>query len=61
MIDLAGHFVLGHVDGIGYLEEVRQEGDFYWTTFRYPSSLTSNIVRKGSIAVDGISLTLAGV
>ena len=30
-----GHFVLGHVDGIGYLEEVRQEGDFYWTTFRY--------------------------
>ena len=56
-----GHFVLGHVDGIGYLEEVRQEGDFYWTTFRYPSSLTSNIVRKGSIAVDGISLTLAGV
>ena len=56
-----GHFVLGHVDGIGYLDEVRQEGEFYWATFRYPSSLASYIVRKGSIAVDGISLTVAGV
>ncbi len=56
-----GHFVLGHVDGIGYLDEVRQEGEFYWATFRYPSSLTSYIVSKGSIAVDGISLTVAGV
>ena len=56
-----GHFVLGHVDEIGHVDEVRQKADFYWATFRYPSSLAPHIVRKGSIAVDGISLTVAGL
>ena len=56
-----GHFVLGHVDEIGHVDEVRQEADFYWVTFRYPSALAPYIVRKGSIAVDGISLTAAGL
>ena len=56
-----GHFVQGHVDATGTIEELRQEGDSWWVTVKYPSSLSAHIVRKGSITVDGISLTVAGV
>jgi riboflavin synthase len=56
-----GHFVLGHVDATGSIEELRQDGDAWWVTVKFPPSLASQIVRKGSIAVDGISLTVAGV
>lgn len=56
-----GHFVQGHVDGTGTIEEVRRDGDSWWMTVKYPPSLAAMIVRKGSIAVDGISLTVAGV
>jgi riboflavin synthase len=56
-----GHFVQGHVDATGSIEEIRQEGDSWWVTVKFPPSLASQIVRKGSIAVDGISLTVAGV
>jgi riboflavin synthase len=56
-----GHFVQGHVDATGAIEELRQDGDSWWVTVKYPSLLSSHIVRKGSIAVDGISLTVAGV
>jgi riboflavin synthase len=58
---LGGHFVQGHVDATGTLEEIRQDGDSYWITVRFPPLLAPYIVRKGSIAVDGISLTVAGV
>jgi riboflavin synthase len=58
---LGGHFVQGHVDGTGTVEEIRQEGESWWITIRYPPDMAANIVRKGSIAVDGISLTVAGV
>ena len=58
---LGGHFVQGHVDGTGTLEDVRHEGDCHWITVRYPMFLAAFIVRKGSIAVDGISLTVAGL
>ena len=58
---LGGHFVQGHVDATGTIEELRAEGDSYWLTVRYPSALASFIVRKGSIAVNGISLTVAGL
>jgi riboflavin synthase len=58
---LGGHFVQGHVDATGTLEDVRQDGDSFWLTFSYPALLAPYIVRKGSIAVDGISLTVAGV
>ncbi len=58
---LGGHFVQGHVDGTGTLEELRHEGDSHWLTVAYPASLAAFIVRKGSIAVDGISLTVAGL
>ena len=58
---VGGHFVQGHVDATGTVEEMRQDGDFWWVTIRFPSSIASQIVRKGSIAVDGVSLTVAGV
>lgn len=58
---IGGHFVQGHVDATGTIEALRQEGDSYWLTVRYPPMLAPFIVRKGSIAVDGISLTVAGL
>jgi riboflavin synthase len=58
---VGGHFVQGHVDATGTIEEIRQDGDAYWVTIRFPPQIASYIVRKGSIAVDGISLTVAGV
>jgi riboflavin synthase len=58
---LGGHFVQGHVDAPGRIEEIREEGDSHWITVQYPSQLERYIVRKGSIAVDGVSLTVAGV
>jgi riboflavin synthase len=56
-----GHFVQGHVDGIGILEDSRPEADFLWLTISFPADLAPYIARKGSIAVDGISLTVAGL
>ena len=58
---LGGHFVQGHVDGVGTCEQVRQEGESYRMTFVYPSELAAFIVQKGSIAVNGVSLTVAGL
>jgi riboflavin synthase len=56
-----GHFVQGHVDAVGYIEELRAEADFHWMTVSFPPHVTPYIVHKGSIAVDGISLTVAGL
>ena len=58
---LDGHFVLGHVDGVGTIEEIRAEGESYWFTVEFPPALAPYFIRKGSIAVDGISLTIAGL
>jgi riboflavin synthase len=58
---IGGHFVQGHVDATGHIDEIRRERDSWWVTVKYPRQLAAYIVRKGSIAVDGISLTVAGV
>jgi riboflavin synthase len=58
---VGGHFVQGHVDATGSLEDLRKDGDSYWLTVRFPRELARYIVQKGSIAVDGISLTVASV
>ncbi len=58
---LGGHFVQGHVDATATIEEIRPDGDSFWITIGFPPLLAPYIVRKGSIAVDGISLTVAGV
>jgi riboflavin synthase len=56
-----GHFVQGHVDAVGHIEELRQDAEFHWLTVSFPSQLAPYFVHKGSIAVDGISLTVAGL
>jgi riboflavin synthase len=58
---LGGHFVTGHIDALGTLQERREEGawSFFW--FRVPESLTRQMAGKGSVAVDGVSLTLVDV
>jgi riboflavin synthase len=56
-----GHFVLGHVDGVGVVEEIRAEGDSRWLTIGFQPVLAPYFIRKGSITVDGISLTVAGL
>jgi riboflavin synthase len=56
-----GHFVQGHVDGTGTVDDTRDEGDAHWLTIRFPAALAALLIRKGSIAVDGISLTVAGL
>jgi len=56
---LGGHFVQGHVDAIGHIQEIRAEADFHWITVTFPRHLAPYVIQKGSIAVDGISLTVA--
>jgi riboflavin synthase len=56
---LGGHFVQGHVDAVGVVEELRPDADFHWLTVSYPKALSPFLVSKGSIAIDGISLTVA--
>src|SRR5262249_25621273 len=58
---LGGHFVTGHIDGLGTLDSRNDEGD--WSTFRFqsPPELMRQMASKGSIAVDGVSLTLVDV
>ena len=56
-----GHFVLGHVDAVGVIEEIRTEGDSHWLTIGFPPELAPYFIRKGSVAVEGISLTVAGL
>ncbi len=56
---LGGHFVLGHVDGVAVLQALRAESGSYWLEFSLPAELAPLVIPKGSIAVDGISLTVA--
>ena len=58
---VGGHFVQGHVDGTGRIEGIRHEAEFHWISVAFPAALSPYLVRKGSIAVDGISLTVAGL
>ncbi|NOT25236.1 MAG: riboflavin synthase [Acidobacteria bacterium] len=56
-----GHFVQGHVDGTGVVQSVRPDGDSHWLTISLDRSLAPYCIPKGSIAVDGISLTIAAL
>ena len=55
---LGGHFVQGHVDGVGVVDEIKQDGEWTNMFFRLPTELAAQLVPKGSITVDGISLTV---
>jgi riboflavin synthase len=58
---LGGHLVSGHVDGVGQLLERRPVGDAVWMAFQAPDELAPFLAEKGSIAVDGVSLTVNAV
>jgi riboflavin synthase len=58
---LGGHYVQGHVDGVGSVRSVEPEGDGKRIWFDAPSELLRYVVEKGSMAVQGTSLTVAGV
>lgn len=56
-----GHFVQGHVDGIGTIRDLRVEGDACWLKVIFPPELAPFFVTRGSVALDGVSLTLAAL
>ena len=58
---LGGHFVQGHVDGLGTVDLVDRSGEWVTMWFRVPAELARQMVSKGSIAVDGVSLTVVDV
>ena len=58
---LEGHFVLGHIDGVATITKIEKKPKEVKIWFRIPKKLTKYIVKKGSIALDGISLTLVDV
>lgn len=58
---LAGHIVQGHVDGVGEVRDVAEEGNSVRISIAPPCELMRYIVEKGSVAVDGVSLTVASV
>ena len=59
--ELGGHIVLGHVDGVGTVESVVPENDSLRYRFKVPKQLMAQIASKGSIAVDGVSLTVNAI
>ena len=58
---LEGHFVLGHVDGVGTITKIQKKPKEVQVWFEVPKNLAKYVVKKGSIAVDGISLTVVDV
>lgn len=56
-----GHIVTGHIDGIGTISAARREENAVWVTVEAPQHIMELIVEKGSVAVDGVSLTVAGL
>jgi riboflavin synthase len=56
---VGGHFVQGHVDATGTLIDLRQDAEFTWMAFTFPSEAAAYLIPKGAVAVDGISLTVA--
>nr|WP_297274570.1 riboflavin synthase [uncultured Agathobaculum sp.] len=56
-----GHIVSGHIDGTGTIASQQREDNAVWVTVRAPAALLRYIVEKGSIAIDGVSLTVAAV
>ena len=56
-----GHIVSGHIDGIGTIKSIRQDGNAVWFQIKTDEAIMDGIVEKGSITIDGISLTVAAV
>jgi riboflavin synthase len=58
---IGGHFVTGHVDGVGRIAAVERDGETARVAVEYPSALGRYLARKGSVCVDGVSLTVNDV
>ncbi len=58
---LEGHFVLGHVDGVGIIKKIQKKPKEVQIWFEVPKNLLKYVVKKGSIAIDGISLTVVEI
>ena len=58
---LGGHFVQGHVDGLGTVWDVREDGFSHVVSIGAPPEIMRYVIEKGSIAVDGVSLTVSGL
>jgi riboflavin synthase len=56
-----GHFVQGHVDATATVEGLRSDGEAHWLTIGFPAGLAPLLIPKGSVSVDGISLTVAAL
>lgn len=56
-----GHIVAGHIDGVGRITDIRRDDNAIWYTIDTPDEIMRYIIEKGSIAIDGISLTVAAV
>jgi riboflavin synthase len=57
--EFGGHFVLGHIDAVGQVTHLRREGENWWYGVEVPDAFARYIVLKGSVSLDGISLTVA--
>jgi len=58
---LGGHLVTGHVDGVGRVQEISEAGEYVQISFEAPEEIAKYIARKGSICIDGVSLTVNNV
>jgi riboflavin synthase len=56
-----GHFVQGHIDANGKIKKIERQGDFWRFVFEGPKDILDYIIAKGSIAIDGVSLTVADI
>lgn len=56
---LGGHFVLGHIDTVGRIEEIKELSNSHWMTISYPDKFKHLLIYVGSIAIDGVSMTVA--
>ncbi|MBI5049094.1 MAG: riboflavin synthase [Deltaproteobacteria bacterium] len=60
-MSMGGHFVTGHIDGVGFIKRKDMDGEFAILDFYVPDELQMQIAKKGSIAVNGVSLTVADI
>lgn len=58
---LGGHLVQGHVNGVGRIRDITERGDSWWISVDVPAALRRYLILEGSIAIDGISLTIAAL
>ncbi|MCR5785349.1 MAG: riboflavin synthase [Eubacterium sp.] len=58
---LGGHIVSGHIDGCGVIEGTKREDNAVWVSIKAPENIMKYVIKKGSIAIDGVSLTVAEV